>query len=170
MSVNCPPPAPPAGCPLSGACAPPVSQPSAKLNSGCVANCNNGNLPFGDASACTKCPAKGSFPESCPVVCNLSPMARLVLAVVQLMNANGSSNSDILAQHNNVTCPEVPLTLAEVNGNVDRGVRYGVFRRTASGGIRVYGFFGSLPSNITLAKELGPWYQLCLGMYCRSGD
>lgn len=169
-ATNCPPPPPAAStssCPSSGACLLPVSQPTATSSAGCVANCHNG-APTVGAPNCIDCPVQGSFPESCPNVCALSPTARLVLAVVQLMNSNGSTEDEILAQHNNVTCPEVPLTAAEVARYVSRGVRYGVFRNTSSGGILVYGFFGSLPSNRTLAAELGPWYQLCLGMYCRT--
>jgi hypothetical protein len=68
--------------------------------------------------------------------------------------------------HNDTVCPENPMTANAVSRNVSLGLQRGALRRLSSNGISVYAFFGELPSNWGLMKELGLYYQLCLGLFC----
>jgi hypothetical protein len=165
--MSCPPPAPAQICAPTG-CIPDFSQPSAKLT--CPKFCSGGgNLPNGPLVPCPACPGP-QYPADCPAnLCALSPLARIIITIVQIRDANGVTNDQILAEHNDVVCPQNPLTSAQVSRYVNLGVQRGALRRVASGGVRVYAFFGDLPSNLTLAEELGVYYQLCLGLFCDNG-
>ena len=165
MSSNCPPQAPTKVCSPQG-CIPDFSQSSAKI--GCSNTCSGGNLPNGPLVPCPACPG-ATFPEDCRNVCTLSPLARIIATIVQLRNNDGVTNDEILNEHNNVVCPMQPLTANEVSRNVNLGLQRGALRRTVSGGVRVYAFFGNLPSNLTLFQEFGVYYQLCLGLFCNNG-
>lgn len=166
-SHNCPPPAPRNVCTLSG-CVPDFSQPSAKLT--CAKSCfGGGNLPNGPLVPCPACPG-AKFPDDCPSnTCELSPLARIIITIVNIRDSDGVSEDQILQHHNDSICPSIPLTANEVSKNVRVGLQRGALRRAVSGGIRVYAFFGELPSNLGLMKEFGVYYQLCLGLFCDNG-
>ena len=168
MSVNCPPAPLSSTCKIGhGGCIPDFSQPSAKF---CCSNtCSGGNLPNVPLTPCPSCPG-ASFPEDCPQnICSLSALARIIVTIVQIRDSDGVTNHQILQEHNSMVCPEDPLTLEEVSRNVNLGVRRGALKRVSSGEVRVYAFFGELPSNMGLMKELGVYYQLCLGLFCNNG-
>ncbi len=164
MSLNCP-PTPQASTCSHGGCIPDFSQPSAKI---CCSGSGGGNMPNGPLIPCIDCPGP-TFPEDCRNVCNLSPLARIIATIVRLADNDGVSNDEILQEHNDVVCPQKPLTIDQVTAQINIGVQRGALRRTASGRVRVYGFFGQLPSNLSLFKELGVYYQLCLGLFCNNG-
>jgi hypothetical protein len=163
FSRDCPPSAQ-KSCPNTG-CIPDFSQASAKLG-GYGSAQGGGNLPNGPLVPCIDCPSS-KYPDNCRTdICNLSPLARIIIAIIELSNVNGVSNDEILAQHNQITCPSKPLTLAEITVFVNRGVRNGALRRVLeTDNVRVYGFFGQIPANLNLLRELGTDYQLCLGMF-----
>ena len=166
--MSCPPAPPKTTCSAAG-CVPNYSEPTRKFGCGktCSGGGNNPNGPL-DVPICGKCPGP-KFPEDCPQnICALSLTARLVSSAVRLRNPNGSTVTEIFNYHNTTLCPTNPTTLSEANNAITKGIQTGVFRRTSTGTIKVYGSFGSLPSNLKLAEELGPFYQLCLGLFCDS--
>jgi hypothetical protein len=85
--------------------------------------------------------------------------------VIQLRNPAGVSEQQILDYHNNTLCPENPLTDRILMTAISKGLRQGALQQIPTG-IKVYGFFGNLPSNVQLVQELGAGYQLCLGLFC----
>lgn len=146
---------------------PDYSQPSAKLC--CAKSCSGGgNLPNGPLVPCPACPG-AKYPESCPTnYCKLSPLARVIISAVRIRAEGGVTEEQILEEHNEFLCPNKPLSAAEVHNLVRLALQRGALRRISTGNLAVYAFFADLPSNLSLAEELGPHYQLCLGMFCDS--
>lgn len=128
---------------------------------------SGGSYPFGPLDDWNNnCPPK---PTVCRDACNYSPMARLVISITSLRNSEGSTLDEILQQHNTIVCPEKLLTDAEVAYLLSQGNRQGIFfYNSTTATYKVYGAFGVLPSNQQFVKELGPGFQLCLGMYCNT--
>jgi len=128
---------------------------------------SGGSYPFGPMEDWnSNCPPK---PTVCRDTCDYSPLARLVITITSLRNSNGSTLDEITEQHNGLICPEKLLSETEVSILLSQGTRQGIFVYNATTGTyKVYGAFGVLPSNQQFVKELGPGFQLCLGMYCNA--
>jgi hypothetical protein len=112
------------------------------------------------------CPLK---PTLCRQPCDYSPLARVVITITYLRNSLGVNAEEIAQAHNAVICPERPLFLDQINRLLKQGTRQGIFvYNSTEQTYKVYGAFGVLPSNLQFVKELGPGFQLCLGMYCNA--
>lgn len=119
----------------------------------------------------TSCPQE-SLQQACdslPDPCGYSPLLRIIISVLNLSNANGSTADEIMDYHNNVLCPQLALSLNEINGEISRGIRKGalVRRNYDTGAVCVFSYFADLPSTVELRRELdaNPYYQLCLGAF-----
>lgn len=159
---TCPPPPSPASCPTTSGCnLCPYSIPSQTSVCG-AGSAGGGDLPNGPLEV--PCPKNTSCipPDQ---YCTLSPLARVIITVTQLRREEGVSEEEIFDYHNNILCPENQLTEAEVDAAVRKGLRQGALQQLPTG-IKVYGFFGDLPSNMQLVQELGTSYQICLGLFC----
>lgn len=124
------------------------------------------NASRGNGMLTAQCIPCNFGPAPCPAnVCTLSPLNRMVVAIVTLANADGSTASEILAEHNSL-CPENTLTSTQVANYLANGKRRGVF---ATVGVdrdhyKVNLNYASLPSNVDLLREVGPRYHTCLGL------
>lgn len=152
-------------------CVPYYSIPSAKLS--CSVSCaGGGNLPSGPLDSPVTNYGCHQKPKKCPDKNSFSTLAGIVVSVVDLGNPNGVTNEEILQYYTETLYPMVPkrqqLTLTQVNGYVNQAIRQGALRKTQSGTVVVYSFFGDLPSNAALVKEFGGQsiYQSCLGLFC----
>lgn len=174
QSNRCPAPATPSSCSTTGrGCYLPYTLPSAKLS--CTGgSTGGGNLPNGplDKPICGVTCETAEVCDIDTVLCALSPLARIVVAVVRLANPDGSSPSDITVYHNEVLCTDPQSMLSEltVEALLRNGTGRGVFARVGESSYKVYSFFASLPSNQDLLVEFGSNYQLCLGMFCSSAS
>jgi hypothetical protein len=131
-------------------------------------------LPDGPIVQTVPCPQE-SLQEACAQQagpCSYSSMLRIIITILTIANPAGSTPEEIFDYHNNVLCPQVPLTLDEVSRLVRKGIRQGAIirRNYNTGAVCVFGYFADLPSTDLLRKELqsigsGPYYQLCLGVY-----
>lgn len=120
------------------------------------------------------CP-QPSLQEACenlPDPCIYSPLLQIIISILQMANADGSTAQEILDYHNNVLCPQQVWTLDQVEGEILRGIRIGalVRRNYDTGAVCVFSYFADLPSTISLRRELdaNPYYQLCLGAFSDS--
>ncbi len=159
-----------------GGCIPYYSSPSAKLSCGPSSCTGGGNLPNGPLDmpiGC--CSQKKQHPaDLCPSIDSLSPLAAVIVCVVQLKDPSGVTSEQILDYYTNTLYPLSPsrqqITLFQVDALVAQAVRQGALRKTSSanGRVVVYSFFGDLPSNSGLVKEFGgsDIYQSCLGLFC----
>lgn len=163
--TSCPPPNPATYCQLNAieTCIDPIDTAAIyPMGSGG----DNPNGPMDDWN--NNCPPK---PTVCYEPCTYSPLARLVITVTSLRNAVGVTAEEILEQHNTVICPDKSLDLDQVNRLLAQGTKQGIFFRNSEDSVytyKVFGAFGVLPSNIQFVKELGPGFQICLGMYCNT--
>lgn len=151
---------------------------SAFLSEECCGNCCGGPggsaLPDGPVVQTTNCPQE-SLQQACTKqadACSYSPLLRVIITILSIANINGSTSAEIFDYHNNVLCPQVPLSLNDVDRLVKTGIRQGaiVRRNYDTGAVCVFGYFADLPSTTLLRRELkaigsGQYYQLCLGVY-----
>jgi hypothetical protein len=164
MASACPPPNPATYCELNfiETCQNPIDTAgnfySARSDLG-------GSYPFGPMEDWNNnCPPPKTV---CRDYCTYSPLGRLVIAITFLRDADGVDVTEIMNAHNTTICPSKPLSIEQVTSLLAQGTKQGVFFfNSETGTYKVYGGFGVLPSNQALVKDLGPGFQLCLGMYC----
>ncbi len=149
-----------------------MAQPYFYIQQCCGNCCSKTPGPPNGPVVQTVAAAQESLQEACNKqanVCTYSPLLRIIITVLTLANANGSTSSEILDYHNTIICPEKPLTLDETDRYIRRGISQGAIirRNYETGSVCIFSYFADLPSTVTLRRELkaNPYYQLCLGVF-----